>query len=400
LDRIQMKPFAPIAALGVGLVLVVGLALWWVRGPEQPPAAGPGSALALLQDFDAAGFPTPRADWSPSLPPDLAAHPGFLGEIWTVSGTLRDDSGRLFGFQLGLARVALSPAPAERASAWATNQIYRAHFTLTAEDDARARTAERLSRAALELAGSRTDRPRVWVRDWALEAVGDGDGLGLTAEAPGARLELTLEPERPVLSGAALELFPASADAPAFVFYVLPRLAARGSLTLDGRALAVTGVGLMDHGWGSVPGLAADGSGPSLNRFAAQLDDGRDLLCLLLQRADGSGRPIPSCALVLTDGRVQTFRRRELTLTPTRDWRSPDSGRVYPVAWGLGIEPIGLRLALEPLTADQVLSPSLPLWNGAVTVTSAAGAGAKPGTSISGSGRIEVTATQPPGRDD
>ena len=395
-----MKPLAPIAALGVGVVLVVGLALWWVRGPEQLPAAGSGSVLALLQGSDAAGFPTPPADWSPSLPADLAAHPGFLGEIWTVSGTLSDDSGRLLGFQLGLARVALSPAPAERASAWATNQIYRAHFTLTVQGEAQARSAERLSRSALDLAGSRADPPRVWVRDWSLESVAEGDGLALIAEAPGARLELALEPERPVLSGAALELFPASADAPAFVFYVLPRLAARGSLTLDGRALAVTGVGLLDHGWGSVPGLAADGGGPSLSRFAVQLDDGRDLLCLLLQRADGTGRPIPSCALVLADGRVQTFRRRELSLTPMRDWRSPGSGRVYPVDWGLGIEPIGLRLALEPLTADQELSPSLPLWNGAVTVTGTDGAGPKPGTSISGSGRIEVTATQPPGRHD
>jgi predicted secreted hydrolase len=395
-----MKPFTPLASLGLVLALALGLALWWVWGPDRRTVPEPVSVLAMLGGADGTGFQTPSPDWSPSLPADHAAHPGFRAELWTISGDLRDEAGRRYGFQLSMVRLALSPSPAERSSAWATNQIYRAHFTVMPEGAGAALAAERLSRAALDLAGSSSNPARVWVRDWSLEAKADGAGLTLIAEAPGARLELELQPQKPVLSGASLDLLPASSDGPAFAFYVLPRLAARGVLTREGQPLTVTGLALMDHGWGAVPGLGPGAGGPSVNRFAVQLDDGRDLICLLLQRQDGSGRPIPSCALALADGRVQTFRRRELELAPVREWRSPGSGRVYPVAWSIAIEPIGLRLALDPLSADQELTRMLPLWSGAVSVSGTDAMTGAGGTSVTGSGRIELTPAGASGPDD
>jgi predicted secreted hydrolase len=48
-----------------------------------------------------------------------------------VTGNLADATGRQFGYQLTLFRIALSPTPPVADSAWRTNQVYMGHFALT-----------------------------------------------------------------------------------------------------------------------------------------------------------------------------------------------------------------------------------------------------------------------------
>lgn len=373
-----------IAVLGFGPL--VG---WWLLTPGTSPPPDRLPDLAALIGPDPGGFETPSPGWVPELPADHGAHPGFRTELWTLSGQLRDQRDGHYGFQLSVARLALRSRPVERQSAWAANQLYRAHFTLAVVGADGARSAERLSREALGLAGSEGTPARVWVRDWSLAVTGDGSGLVLRAGADGVRLELALEPVKIPVPGAALDLFPGRTDAPAFNLYLLPRLLAQGRLNLDGETLEVEGTAMLDHAWGSIP--AARGQ-LGLNRFALQLDDGRELLCIELRRTDGTGTPIPSCALILADGRVQSFRRREIDLEPIEGWRSPRTDIDYPVAWRLAIRPLDLELTLSAITPDQELNLSARLWSGAVLVS-----GAQSGTEIAGNGRIELTTGAAPG---
>jgi predicted secreted hydrolase len=124
-----------------------------------------------------------------------------------------------------------------------------------------------------------------------------------------------------------------------------------------------------------------------VNRFALQLDLDRELLCLQLRREDGTGTPIPACALILADGGVQSFRRREIRLEPVERWLSPRTGARYPVAWRLSIPILDLELELAPLARDQEADNRVRLWSGAVQVEGRLG-----GETIAGHGRIETTA--------
>ena len=389
----------PLVVFGLGSLVLMGLALWWVAVPERrlsPPAA---LDLGLFRGADPSGFATPSPDWTPTLPADHAAHPEFAAESWTLSASLTDPSGRDYGLGFAIARLSLTPKPPDRPSAWAAHQLYRAHLSLSSGDTP-ALVDERVSRAALGLAGARGPAPpgsdrmgaRVWVRDWALELELEDAAVVLNATVAGAELVLRMRPERPVVAGDALDFFAVAGEAPPLALYLLPRLSVTGELTIGGESRPVTGIAQLDHAWGAIPGLpgaaAEGGAAPRLGRFAVQLEDGRDLLCVRLSRAEGGGRPIPACALVLADGRVQTFRRREIVLEPARDWRSPATGDTYPVAWRLALEPIGLTLDLDPLTPEQEITGTLRLWSGAIMAR-----GAQSGTPLSGRGRIEVTAT-------
>lgn len=124
-----------------------------------------------------------------------------------------------------------------------------------------------------------------------------------------------------------------------------------------------------------------------MNRCAIQLDQDRELVCLQLRREDGTGTPIPACALILADGQVQGFRRREIRLEPFERWLSPRSGAGYPVAWRLSIPILDLELELVPLTRDQEADDTVRLWSCAVQAKGRLG-----GETIAGHGRIEATA--------
>ena len=130
--------------------------------PRQCPPATPWKFSPLPpQGFAVASAPRPF-----QFPDDHGAHTGFRSEWWYYTGNVATDEGRRFAFQLTFFRFALSPHGSERASAWASNQVYMAHFTVTDVDEGHFHAAERFSRGALELAGARPAPYRVWLGDW------------------------------------------------------------------------------------------------------------------------------------------------------------------------------------------------------------------------------------------
>jgi predicted secreted hydrolase len=227
----------------------------------------------------------------------------------------------------------------------------------------------------------------VWVEDWSL-SLGDGEedrsNMRLVAGGEGPALTLDLVPGKPPIAFADLGLLGREIGGLGLKAYLLPRMAAAGTLTLDGEPRPVEGQVWLDHAWGTLP----TGAGQvGVNRFALQLDLDRELLCLQLRREDGTGTPIPACALILADGGVQSFRRREIRLEPVERWLSPRTGARYPVAWGLSIPILDLELELAPLARDQEADNRVRLWSGAVQVEGRLG-----GETIAGHGRIETTA--------
>lgn len=383
---IHRRPMKALVSLFVMLCLVAaGAALWLARTSETAQTAGP--SLESLIDPDVQGFAEVAEDATLRFPADHGVHSGFRSEIWNLFGHLVDAQGISYDVQFNLTRLALSPDAPERPSAWAANAIYRGQLTLLQADRDGVRSAERLTREALGLAGGASDPPAVWIQDWSLSYVVDEPErtrIALVAEGAGGALTLDLAAVKAPIAFAALALLGRDAGALGLAAYLLPRLSVTGTLVLDGESRPVQGHAWLDHAWGTLP---TSGGQVGLNRFAIQLDDARELICLRLRREDGTGTPIPACALIRADGQIQSFQRREITLEPTSRWRSPRTGSAYPVAWQLAIPILDLELELRALVQDQESAGAIPLWSGAVQAAGRQGA-----APIGGRGRIETTA--------
>ena len=111
--------------------------------------------------------------------------------------------------------------------------------------------------------------------------------------------------------------------------------------------------------------------------------DGSALMAFRMRGADA---PLWSSAtLRAADGTTRCFDPGQVAWTVLRQWRSPRTGALYPVAWRLRVG--SLVVDLEPLFDDQELDARLSTgtiyWEGAVT---ARGSGA-----LLGRGYLELT---------
>ncbi|MEZ5578627.1 MAG: carotenoid 1,2-hydratase [Candidatus Competibacteraceae bacterium] len=117
-----------------------------------------------------------------------------------MTGNLADATGREFGYQLTLFRIALAPTAPIADSAWRTNQVYMGHFALTDVADNRHRTFERFSRGAMGLAGAQAAPLRVWLEDWELASTGpEPFPLRVRARQDDIAVDLLLDTAKPLV---------------------------------------------------------------------------------------------------------------------------------------------------------------------------------------------------------
>jgi predicted secreted hydrolase len=357
-------------------------------------------ALLLFAGFLLA-FPAPaRAAeapaWRPALPGyvyqfprDHGAHPGYKTEWWYFSGHLREQSGERFAFMLTFFRSGLRPPSAgdpPRRSRWALTDLYFAHFALLDVGAKRHRHTERFSRGALGEAGADEGGLNVWLRDWRAEGEKDGP-IRLAAEGVGARFALSLDPRKPpVVHGQNGVSQKAEGEGRASHYYSLTRLAAKGDLTVDGRAFRVEGAAWMDHEFGSnqlAPGQVG------WDWLSLQLSDGRELMLYLMRREGGGIDPHSSGTVVDAEGQARHLPLEAFRFEPVGNWRSPVTGTVYPMGWRVRVPGEGIELKVAPLAEDQELSTEgstrVIYWEGGVEAE-----GTSRGAPVEGVGFVEL----------
>jgi predicted secreted hydrolase len=351
----------------------------WPSSPGHPIQATVAVREALGEDR--AGFARALAPRPLSFPEDHGPHPDFRTEWWYYTGNLHTPKGRHVGFQLTFFRVALSPEDEPRASAWATRQLYVAHFAVTDTAGGRFHAASRASRAALGLAGGQPAPFRVWVERWFAE--GEGGATRLRASEGDVAIDLTVSPSKPVvLQGDRGLSRKGSEPGNASLYYSFTRMPARGILRIGAETLAVAGEAWMDREWStSALGAAVEG----WDWFAVQLDDGREVMVYLLRRLDGTTDPFSAGTLVAADGTAQRLEAADVRIETLAHWTSPQSGVRYPARWRLSVPAAELRLEIEPRLADQELRVGTRYWEGAVAVTGSSG-----GRAIGGQGYVEL----------
>lgn len=340
-----------------------------------------------------------RRDWKQAAagrpiarPADHASHPEYKLEWWYYTGNLDGADGGRYGFQLTFFRVGVDPSPGNR-SRWAIRDLIMTHVAVTDVRGGRYLYAERLNRPGLGWAGADTERYRVWNEDWEASLQGSAHRLkarGASSGEPSVPfgLDLALEETQPLaLHGEGGYSRKGADPGNASHYYSLPRMPTRGSLMIDGRTVAVTGVSWMDHEFGTSflePGQIG------WDWFAIQLADGRSLMLYRFRRDDGSKDPRSSGTLVDATGRATPIVFTDVTLTPGRTWTSPASAAPYPVSWQVSLPRERLDLTVEAVLDNQELrtaeSTGVTYWEGAVDVR-----GTADGRPATGRGYVEMT---------
>jgi len=337
----------------------------------------------LLGEAETAGFARAERPRPFTFPEDHGPHPTFRSEWWYFTGNLESGAGRRFGYQWTLFRFALAPQPPESPSRWASNQVYMGHFAVTDAAARRFHSFERLSRAAIGLAGAQAEPFRVWVENWSVAQQGEEGHWRLQAEAAdGVAVDLVLEPVKPVvLQGDAGLSRKSAAPGNASYYYSLTRIRTRGTVQVDGEQHEVRGWSWMDREW-STSALGPEQEG--WDWFALQLDDGTDLMFYRLRRRDGTVDPHSTGTLVRAGGEVERLSWNELDLEVLKRWRSP-RGVEYPARWQVRLPEHDLALTVTPVLANQEHDLSVRYWEGAVDVT-----GSRAGAPVQGRGYVEL----------
>jgi len=330
--------------------------------------------------------------WMWKFPQDHFTHNDFRTEWWYATGQVHTAEGRRFGYQFTIFRRGVRP-PAERApvaSRWVVDHLPLGHFALTDVAEQRFYFDQRLERGAFGRAGfaeaGGAENRLAWVGDWEIALEPDGAFL-LKASQAGAALDLKLEPSRPPLIHGEGGVSQKSAGAGnASHYYSMTRLKTSGTVTVEGKRQAVSGLSWLDREW------ATNQLGPDQvgwDWISLHLSDGSDLMLYQLRRKDGTADPFSSGTLFSADGTRRHLARADFTLTlvPGRTWTSPKSGGSYPLAWRIGILPESLTLEISALVPQQELALSpVAYWEGAVEA-----AGTRAGREVRAEGYLEMT---------
>ncbi|HEU5360034.1 MAG TPA: lipocalin-like domain-containing protein [Candidatus Deferrimicrobiaceae bacterium] len=354
--------------------------------PPPEPSSPPASVTALLGGDDPAGYARAQNPRDFRFPEDHGAHPTFRHEWWYVTGNLRAPGGRRFGYQLTFFRFALSPAPPDRKSRWASNQAFMAHFAVTDVEGRRFHYFERTARGALDLAGA-TARPfRVWLDDWSAEG-GMATTLPIRLLAQEEKVSvdlLLLDSTRPIILQGNRGLSRKGASpGNASYYYSMPRLSTRGTVRIEEESFPVEGNSWLDREWGT---SSLEKGQIGWDWFALQLSDGRDLMFYRLRREDGGTDRFSAGTLVLPDGSSRPLSSGDVRIETLASWKSPESGARYPSRWRLRVPSENLDLEVVPLLADQELRTTVRYWEGAASVR-----GTSRGAFIEGEGYVELT---------
>ncbi len=375
-------------------------------------SAGPAGAPIFANPPAAAPIVTPRTA-PPSavhdplpvvLPRDDGPH-DRLTEWWYYTGHLRATDGARYGFEFVVFRAERGGFP----TSWVS------HLAVTDEGGARFLYSQRLEVGQqvdrsprgpdgqptgfdLSLVGADPSRPATFGRPaWAMAGSGGLD-----------HLTATLSPDEAALAGSpaglGLDLQLTATKAPALherdgwidfgaaggsYYYSRTAMTTAGTLTVDGRSLAVEGSAWFDHQWGNF--ISVGGGG--WDWFAVNLADGTDLTLSLVRDADGS-YPLIYGTVVAPDGTVRHLTREAFSVEATDRWVSPATGADYPAAWTLRIPADDLTIHLRPTVASQELdtrpTTGVIYWEGSQVVRAT-----RDGSTIGGEGYVELTGYAP-----
>ncbi len=378
------------------IIAILGLMVVACSGPilANPPAdrASP-----------VAGTPAPLVAADPQpvlLPRDDAAH-RRLTEWWYYTGHLVTDAGRQFGFEYVIFRAERGAFPVSWASHLALTDEAGRRFSYGQRSEIGPQVDRRGSagNAAgpgfdLEINGfdpSRAAAPQG--TPWTMSGSGGHDTLQAALSASEAAaagqpasfaLDLVLATEEPAVLHNRVGYIDFG-EAGGSYYYSRPRMAATGSIVVDGATSSVTGTAWFDHQWGDF--ISVGGGG--WDWFAVNLADGTDLTLSLVRDASGA-YPLVYGTLVRPDGTIRHLERGDFSVDVLDRWTSPTTATDYPAAWRIRIPDETLDIELRPTIPQQELdtrpTTGVVYWEGSQQVRAT-----RAGAPVDGEAYVELT---------
>ncbi len=326
------------------------------------------AALLALPPLAAAGAPQfaqVRPDTRLSLPRDFGAHPDFRTEWWYATGWLQTPEGKPLGFQVTFFRSATEHDRANP-SRFAPRQLIVAHAALSDPATGKLQHDQKIARAGFGLAQASESTTDVKLGQWRMHRAANGS-YAVSLPARDFTLALTLQPTQPVLlQGEQGYSRKGPRPEQASYYYSEPQLKVSGSITRNGKPVAVNGSAWLDHEWSST---VLDARAVGWDWVGANLDDGSALMAFRIRTADG-GSLWQHAMLRERNGKTHSFGKGEVSFTPLRRWTSPRTKAGYPVE--VEVAAGTQRWRLKPLQDDQELdsrqSTGAVYWEGAVTL--------------------------------
>jgi len=328
-----------------------------------------------------------------TFPQDHGAHPGYRTEWWYYTGNLKTESGERYGYQLTFFRSQISPPGANERwphppSDWRSQQIFVGHAAISDLGDQKHYHAERMARQALTMAGTtqKEGATTIFIGPWS--ATINADTHHLTAKTPDFAIDLALHSIKPpVLHGKAGYSRKGSSAQNASCYYSLTRLLTKGTLGADGKTMAVEGLSWMDHEYSTAP---LESGIIGWDWFSLQLSNQTELMLYLLRQMDNQINAASSGTFIDASGISQHLSIHDFNISVLREWKSPQTGGVYPVAWRIQVLPLDLELNVAADLADQemrtAVSTGVTYWEGSVS-----GEGTVVTNRVQAEGYVELT---------
>lgn len=331
------------------------------------------------------------------FPADHGSHNDARTEWWYLTGWLRDEAQRLYGFQVTFFRSRVDPAQALK-SRLAARQLLFAHAALT---DVAGR-AHWHDQALARWNGEPAEWPVPPASPAVQTNVATQANLGLQAAAAAQDTDVRLRGwrlQRRAADGAyraevsasdfalALHALPSQAlllqgkqgwsrkgplPEQASHYYSQPQLQVSGQIQLGKRRLPVQGRAWLDHEW-SEELLHPEAVG--WDWIGMNLDDGASLTAFRLRRADGSALWAGGSYRPAGGEAARIFQPGDVAFEPLRHWTSPGTGIRYPVEWRI-TTPAGRFVVASLLDAQELdsrRSTGAIYWEGLSELKSADG---------------------------
>jgi predicted secreted hydrolase len=312
-------------------------------------------------DENAEGFAPVVPGKAFAFPADHGPHPEFRIEWWYVTANLADANGAAYGAQWTLFRQATRPGA--QLEGWANQHVWMGHAAVTRADTHR--STEAFARGGVGQAGVETAPFVAWIDAWEMRGLDGWDAdriapLQLTATATDFSYSLKLDADRPLVLQGDHGFSRKSERGQASYYYSQPFFKAAGRITIDDKAIDVTGRAWMDREWSSQP-LASDQSG--WDWFSLHLPGDEKLMLYRLRQRDGGDHLFGNW--IESNGRSSEVAAADNSITPIGF--ADIGGRKVPTAWRVAIPARGLKIETTPLNPQSWMGTSFPYWEGPIS---------------------------------
>jgi len=305
---------------------------------------------------------------SVQLEQDLYYRKDFVSQWWYLTGHLKTEEGRKFGYELTFFVIGVNKK--EFQSAFGLNNLYISHFAVTDIDGNKYYMDEEISRGAFGAAGASDTSLNVFVYNNILE--GNINQMHIKAKAEKFSIKLDLKStKKPILNGNngySNKVY--GCDECASLYFSITAMDTKGTITLNGRDYPVSGKSWFDREINS--DYNADQIG-GWDWFSIMLEDNKELMIYRIRNKEGKPTKSSYAVLIDKDGKKHQLDFSKISFDITEYFKSENTGSKYPVEWHIRIPENNINITIEPYVKNQEFIANYSTfnhyWEGACRVT-------------------------------